>query len=287
MTRTKKRTDIHRPAVIRPEDYEFVGFEYLKIEGFGDCAAILAEREVIRAHMDRTGGTYSSHQHGGNCHVCGAAAIYTVLFYHEATNSYVRTGQECAELLGCREDGDKFRRAVQDAREAAAGKRKAQALLDDAGLSAAWPVYLQGGASHEAATVVDIVGKLVRYGSISPAQTNYLRSLVDRIQRRPEIEAQRAKEHEAAAPLPITDRRVTICGTVVSVRSNDFGARMLVKHADGWKVWGSLPASLDSDGLTGKTVEFCATVKPSKDDAKFGFFSRPTKARVLTETGEA
>jgi hypothetical protein len=55
---------------------------------------------------------------------------------------------------------------------------------------------------------------------------------------------------------------------------------MLVKHKDGWKAWGSLPAAL-SEAKRGDVVSFEAKIKPSDDDAKFGFFARPTKAKVL------
>src|SRR3954467_8647095 len=92
-----KRTDTHRPSAIIPSEYTWVAQEVAPIFGLGDCHFILAERERIRAHMDRTGGTYAGHAHGGNCMVCGNAnAIYTILFYHEPTNSYVRMGERCA-----------------------------------------------------------------------------------------------------------------------------------------------------------------------------------------------
>jgi hypothetical protein len=59
--------------------------------------------------------------------------------------------------------------------------------------------------------------------------------------------------------------------------------KMLVVTDTGWKVWGTMPAALDVD--RGARVRFTATVKPSDDDPHFGFFSRPTKAQVLTPVG--
>ncbi|MCP4994759.1 MAG: hypothetical protein GY934_13410 [Gammaproteobacteria bacterium] len=73
MMTTEARRDIHRPSAINVEDYEFVALECIKIEFFGDCE--LARRE-------RTGGKWSSHAHGGNCHICGAWMGYSVAFYH-------------------------------------------------------------------------------------------------------------------------------------------------------------------------------------------------------------
>lgn len=277
------RTDIHRPSVIEPANYQFVAFEHLKSDGIGDAIYMQMQRRLIREHMARTGDTYSRHAHGGNCHICGAAAIYTALFYHADSRAYVRTGLECAEKLEC--DGvEQFRREIKTALEQATGKRKAKAVLEAAGLAHAWTIYLTDSANdkRDESTLREIIGKLVKYGSISEAQTRFLRSLADRIERRPAIEAQRAAETEAAAPVPVTDKRVTVSGKVLTVRKSDpdagqFGDRMLIQHADGWKVWGSVPLALD--GVKhGDNVVFDARIKVSDKDSKFGFFSRPTKA---------
>ncbi len=285
----KMRTDIHRPSAIVPEDYEFVGCEVVKIEDMGSVAMMQSERERIRAHMARTGGRYSTHAHGGNCHVCGNAnAIYTVLFWHQPTNVYIRVGQDCADKMDCG-DPTMFRRlsalrdGVQADRQTRAGKAKAEAILADAGLTQAWTAYVaerQDSDCRAHDILRDIVGKLVKYGSISDAQINFLRRLVDQIAHQPQIEDQRKAEHEAAEPVPVTDKRIALCGTILAIKQGEFdnSVRMLVKHPDGFKLWGSLPASL-SDAEVGDTVEFFATVRPSDRDPKFGFFSRPTKAR--------
>ena len=84
MASRTKRTDVHAPSRINPEDYEWVGIEYKKQDGdpLGDAMELKWMREQIERHMKKTGGDYSNHEHGGNCHVCGAHCIYTVLFYH-------------------------------------------------------------------------------------------------------------------------------------------------------------------------------------------------------------
>lgn len=94
------RTDIHRPSAINPAEYEYVGPEHIKIEGFGDCAYVLEMRRRIQEHMTRTGGTYAHVETTGNCQVCGSVnMIYSVLFYHRPSNTYIRTGQDCADKL--------------------------------------------------------------------------------------------------------------------------------------------------------------------------------------------
>lgn len=131
------RTDIHRPSAIEPADYEFVGCDYVPDDGIA-----MADTAVIHAHIARTGGKFSSHEHGGNCHVCGAHCLYTAVFFHAATNSYIRTGFDCAEKLGMG-DAERFRAfraGVKNALDARAGKRKAEAFCEQHGLAAAWEI---------------------------------------------------------------------------------------------------------------------------------------------------
>lgn len=288
------RTDIHRPSAISPEDYEYVAQEVHRIEGMMDIAIVLQNRETINNHMKRTGGTYSGHTHGGNCMVCGSAnAIYTVLFYHAKTNSYVRMGQDCAIKCECgsAEDFRNFREHVKAAMACKAGKAKAQLILAEAGLSKAWDIYLDPRPTgikesepipFEEFTTVDIVGKLVQYGSLSDNQFSFLKKLVGRIDTRAERKAKQEAENAAAKPIP-GEGRYEIVGTVISVKfqESDFGTtlKMLVKHEDGWKVWGTVPSILEVN--KGDVVKFKATVQLSKDDPKFGFFKRPACAEVV------
>lgn len=137
------RNDIHCPKNIVPADYVFVGLNARRWEYGAYPLAVLAERDRVAAHMARTGGTWSDHQHGGNCMVCGAHCIYTAAFYHAKTNSYIYTGMDCAEKLGL-QDANRFRvfrDAVEAARHHRAGKKKAEGLLLQAGLTRAWELY--------------------------------------------------------------------------------------------------------------------------------------------------
>lgn len=278
-----KRTDIHCPSQIVPEDYEFVAFGHQKIENFGDCAFILEERERFLAHMKATGAKFSNHEHGGNCDICGAHCVYDAIFHHAATNVYIRIGLDCTEkMFNMEVEG--FRIACRNALKNQAGKRKAEAILEVEGLTAAWNIYKVGGPSKEEGIICDMVARLVKYGDLSERTINYLKVLVDRVARRPEIEAQRAAEREAAAPLPETADRIKIEGQVLSVKTEDshfgFVTKILVKTEAGWKVYGNAPRS--ANGVErGQNVVFFARIKPSRDDNKFGFFSHPSKFEVI------
>jgi hypothetical protein len=276
------RCDIHRPSVLIVSDYEFIEFEYL---GPDNWQGMDARRATIHAHMERTGGTYSHHAHGGNCHICGARAIYTALFHHRPSNVYIRTGLDCADKLDCG-DADSFRVLVRSALEQQAGKRKAETVLTNVGLDAAWRIYADRATGREEGIICDIVERLVRYGSISPAQTAFLHRLCEQIASRSTVAAKREQERSAAAPLPITDARVTVIGTVLSTKTVEtpYGTqiKMLVQHRDGWKVFGSIPDSIMSAVENGITVRFDAKIQASRDDTKFGFFNRPTKATIVS-----
>lgn len=289
------RTDIHRPSVINPADYDFVAYDYY---GPGnDDLGLAAERMAFRAHRERTGGTFSGHEHGGSCHVCGANALYVAKFHHAASNTYIVTGEDCAEKMhmGDARRFRAFRTKVREGLEAIAGKNKAKAVLERAGHGKAWDLYTaenRDGWKYEEATINDIVCKLVRYGSISGKAMNYLGVLLDKLAKRDEVEAAReaarAAERATAVDVPVTSGRVTVSGEVLTLKGVEtaFGyvTKMLVKTDAGYKLWGSKPSGLEV--AKGDKVEFMARIERSKDDSKFGFWSRATKAKV-TEAASA
>jgi len=261
--------------------------------------------------MARTNGELR-HYSNGSCGICGnVQAIYLVLFYHAKSNEYIVAGVNCAQKLdmGCDFKAvELFKRRCADAREQLAGKRKAIALLSDAGLIDAWDIFnaefpkcteecLKAGLAqdyhrctcearhsdynkYEEGVIRDIVGKLVKYGNISDAQRGFISKLLGNIVRRPIIEAERAAEKELAAP--VENGRLTVEGTVLSMKEvenpNRFSRwgpdttwKLLIRLDNGAKVWGSRFANLEK----GDRVKFTATFQQSKDDTKFGFYKRP------------
>lgn len=278
------RTDIHRPSIITPDDYQFVSFH----SHHADYLANFIEQEQFRAHMAATGGKFSDHNHGGSCHVCGAHAMTVARFYHSPSNTYVQTGEDCAAKL---HKGDalnfrSFRVKAKAGIDAVAGKRKANMVLENANLTSAWDIYYNGldnaPTAWEENTIYDIVCNLVKYGSISDKQKSFLGNLLGRIADRPQIAAQRAAEVAAALPIPVEGRMV-VTGAVLTLKGQEteFGyvTKMLVQHAEGWKVWGTVPKAL-AEVKKGQQVIFTATITVSDNDPKYGFFKRPAKAMV-------
>ncbi|MNE35827.1 hypothetical protein D3C80_1296090 [compost metagenome] len=304
------RIDIHRPSAIIPSDYVFVcAFSYSE-------AALMpgvldAERATLERHMAHTGGEFSKHEHGGSCHVCGAWMKDYAIFFHVPTNTYIKTGFDCAQKMEF-DDPDLFRR-IRDRRLAAeksvAGKLKAEGLIDEMGLSLevaysifrkdGWGVYANDELLDKFAELVwfentlyaacDIIRALVKYGNLSEKQWDYLGKCLVRIAGAQEQLDNRAAieaaKHANSKPAP--EGKVVVVGKVISHKYseniyNGVDHKMLVEHADGWRVWVTVPAAI-SELDKGWEVQFTATLTPSPDDKFFCFGSRPSKASIISQ----
>ena len=96
----------------------------------------------------------------------------------------------------------------------------------------------------------------------------------------------RALENEGAEPVPTTDARIVITGTVLKVdvkEGFEYGSTrtvLTVQDDRGFKVWGTQPSALDAVAPNDR-ITFTAKVNASDRDEFFGFYSRPTKAKTL------
>lgn len=305
------RTDVHRPTEINPEDYQYVCVQYLwqtSDPSFEELAFNKSEKDIFLAHKEKTGGKFANIEHGGTCFCCGANARFVARYFHEKTNSYIDLGERCSFKLD-EGEADAFRtlrRSVANARLAQAGKRKAKALLSDLGLMQAWDLYESKAYSdvRQESTIINIVSKVVKYGNISEKQAKLIKDLFHYLNNKERIDAERKAQRDAekAAAAPCPSGRVIVTGTVLSAkpRETQYGVdvKVLVKDDSGFTVWGNLPKELSdlvewvSDGdfydkrprLKDKLprVEFVATITPSPEDTKFGFFKRPSKAKALS-----
>ena len=92
--------------------------------------------------------------------------------------------------------------------------------------------------------------------------------------------------------------RIEVTGTVeqLTTRDTEYGTayKMIIETDEGWRLWVTQPQSLfeipEDDGemdrlrsvIAGERVAMTVTVRPSDDDPKFAWGSRPAKA-VLAE----
>jgi hypothetical protein len=128
----------------------------------------------------------------------------------------------------------------------------------------------------------DIYRKLQQYGNLSERQ---VAAVLRGAERDAEFAARREAERiELKSVAPLAEGRRFIAGEIVSAKwkVTPYGmqAKMLVREAEGNKVWGTIPANLVPDDeelqpLVGALVSLTGTVRRADDDPHFGFFSRP------------
>jgi hypothetical protein len=307
-----KRTDVHRPSAFNHDDYEFIGCGSYQI---GDCAlaqiCINEANKKIADYQDRTGAKFSTHSHGGNCHVCGATFLDFAVFLHRPSGDLIRVGVDCAEKIA---DGhalaqfsiyrDKAAAARRRARGIKIGRERleercpaAAAILDARDeYIASTPCDPETGApldgsrwvceTYEQETIADIVGRLYHKGSLSEAQWNFLDALCERQADHDRRAAERAAERESRPEIPsdVLDGRVELEGEVVALKAVEsvYGlqTKVLVKSDAGWVVWGTLPSAL-VEAKHGDRVRFVCRVTAG-DERGFGFFSRPSKPAFVS-----
>ena len=181
-----------------------------------------------------------------------------------------------------------FRERVKAGLQVAAGKAKAQATLADAGLSRAWAVYAateRNDHRWEENTITDIVGKLVKYGSVSEKQQAFIGSLLAKIDGRAAVDAQRAAAKALSQHVGTVGERRAFNLTVKAVPSFDTDYGTMYVHI-----------CRDQDGNTviykgkeiakkGQTVTLKATVKDhgERDGEKQTVIARPANIEVASQ----
>jgi len=127
------------------------------------------------------------------------------------------------------------------------------------------------------------------YGKLSQKQGAAVLKIIDgNIAKKAEWAAKSAAESANAEP--IVNGKQVITGEVITVKTQEgyYGdtLKMLVRDDRGFKVWGTVPSALSEAAyeaettVNGSRVTFSATVEASEDDNKFGFYKRPTKAKL-------
>jgi len=323
------RKDGFRPSVINAAEFTFVSQHYL---GHSEeawealCNEMADEHENLLAHQEaHPGFTVAGHKWPGICDCCGARYLYGATFHTAVTNTYISVGNTCAGKLRM---GDpvafkRFRDQVNTWKKHQERVAKARAYLTTVGLLAMLDMYLdKANRSIEfpEVTLRDMCSKVIGWGSeLSEKQQAFAHKLLKQIADRPNLEAEREARDAARKPVPVTDKRITIAGIVISAKYDQGGwvdgqsfprpesIKIVIETAEGWKVWGSAPRELygavgylerapddtapikyrsmeqAAADLKGVTVQLDARVTVSDKDSKFGFFKRPTKAAIVTQ----
>lgn len=214
---------------------------------------------------------------GFTCFRCGGER-----FEHRTVSVY--TAEKLAKLNASR---DKQRAKADEKARAAAAVREAEQAAAVASRKDAF--YAARGALLEAAApyverssfLQNVVAKAHETCTLTERQVEAIVSAINQL-----------KAEDAGIPCP--SGTTVITGKIVSFRRVEsvYGTTLKVLVVDdrGFKVWGTVPNEVGEaigwdydNSIRGVRVTFTATVQPSNDDPKFGFYSRPRKASVLQE----
>lgn len=225
----------------------------------------------------------------GTCDHCGAHFHYGARFVERNTGESLIVGNVCATsnmgLTGHEYADKQLRSAVKRARSTKEANAKMRALAPNRRAA----LEYQHNISH------DLRSKFRKYHALSIKQWALAKKL---LREGMERDAQRAEERAKLTPIPadVLANRTTITGTVLTTKMQDgyYGTtyKMLVLDDRGFKVWGTVPNSIDDVVYNGRQagatirVEFTAAIDASDDDDTFGFFKRPTKASAEAQDAE-
>ena len=144
----------------------------------------------------------------------------------------------------------------------------------------AWAATLSSASSDYLQNVGAILSDPTQW--IGNRHLGYALSAIPAYRRETARNAERAAQ--VATRTPVVEGRQVIVGKIESVRSEQtqFGwqTKARITTDAGFVVWGTLPAAI-IDATPGTRVELTATVTASSSDPTFGFYSRPSKAKVL------
>lgn len=275
------RTDIHRPAALVTEDYSFIAAFDTQQGIANKPEAYVTWRNDLFAKVFATNDERGMNQ----CHHCGARMRYTGVLLHTPTGQHIAVGETCMD--------NRFALATnefQALRKAAELDRAAHRIVKAVEAFVLANVDLAWLASKDHTSfpfglatnwfVCDVARKLRQYGDLSERQIEAIRKAAAQA----EVRANTPVIEEVL--VPVVEGRIVITGTVLTTKwqDSDYGGslKMLVKDERGFKVWGTVPSSVNVD--RGDTITFTATVEAKEGEIGFGFFKRPSKATATPTT---
>lgn len=288
------RTDPHSPTNMDPTAYTFLGcYDNADPDAW-------AKPEPYKARLAAALSKLAALASEGRCTHCGAIIRYTAILRFDATGENILVGETCLDnrfALESKAEFDALRKAASEKRAEQRIVTKVSAWLTT--LVGAQPEAVidfladkhdrKGHSEHLWYGVTQMRYKLWAYGyELSPKQLALVAKCLVEAEQAPvriAAKAQAEAEAKASETMPPTGR-VTVTGTILSTKwqDSDYGStlKMLV-DAGTYRLWGSVPSKLQVS--KGDQVTFSADVTPK--EIGFGFFKRPTQAKVLASQAAA
>ncbi len=291
------RSDMHAPSQVDPARYVYLTSVDLDETFRGPDAHLLRAK---RSDLERRLKAGSPHSRFDQCAHCGAYLRYVAVMQYTPNGDTLPWGHDCLETLGMLDSAAAAKlRQLKLARQRRVTAELNQAAIEefqqDSPELFKW-MQLVRDEGHDFEFVRSVVGQFFQdpvrglsekqYQGLVKCWQGHLK--YEKAKQEREAEAERTDRQE----VPDGNQRIQIRGKVISIdeRENEFGWRVVMTVEDdrGFRVWGTAPSSIQdtlgqhADDLP-IPVEFMARVAQSPDDRYFGFFTRPTKARVLED----
>lgn len=282
------RKDAHAPASkeFDPQAYICLGV----FDGHEHWGNHAARREMVSRLVDR--GYKFGPGSSDRCGHCGSRMRYAALMAREDMKEFIFVGEQClgGRFEMTKAEFDSLRKAAKLNKERATKAEIAARMLEENewlrefNASDISDSFLSDLAIHAHN------GRVLTERQIEAGAKAWVKAQ--------ERDAQRKVEAENAVPAP--EGKVTVVGEVKTVKWQEsiYGGqlKMLVLADEGFKVWSTVPTSLQGvtglvsgnewkftqDVQVGERVEFTATLTPSDNDNTFAIAKRPTKARILS-----
>lgn len=291
------RTDPHSVSRFNPSDYTYA-FAYAAAHTI-DGWVIPAFNVEPALHAVATGKRAKCPMADGSprgifsCDVCGAHFVHGEAWEHTPTGELVFLGHQCAAKYEMHAEDPAYAKALAAHRGRVTARLQKLARIASARRFLAERPELKAALRCGHRITRDLVAKLLQWGNLTDGQANLALKLA---REATEKAAEKVAEPEWAT-IPADLGRATFKARVLHTKwvqgfgYNQETLKMLVaaELADGrvLKLWGTCPDVLLGQLVKGRTITFAAKVEPSKDDPKFGFFSRPTKAAYIDGQPEA
>jgi hypothetical protein len=284
-----QRTDPHRPGAIVPQDYdlEFYFTSAVDPDGFS------LDEDGLKQLADFEDRKLMVNIHGAfQCDICGAWYTWGAGFIHTPSGMIVTMGRDCAEkyqVAANMPGWERYKGMAIDKARARARRAEMRAKVRE--FAAAHPDVMVALKAIKGDYVGnDLRHNLMKWGSLTAPQIKYVFTLQARVARKAEWDAAEAEINWI--DVPVSSKRVTVSGEVLTIKwqENDYGGslKMLLRvdtDEGSYKLWGTVAAAIDPK--RGDLVTFDARVERSRDDSKFGFYNRPTKASITGVNIEA
>ena len=278
------RTDIHKPSLLDPAEYEFMAAFYQ-----GGSEDMMKSYQYDMQEYDEALERYSvfqgNHDSKGTCDHCGAAFAHGALFLHIPTQELIHVGHICASnTVGLPDKAAAARKKAEKyaAKQAAHRKQmeKTEGWRNENAVLLEW----MENQENPHGFIISLLSTVHKWGDLSQAQTRAAYKWMEGAAKR-EAKAAEAAERLSNA-MPVRDGRYDILGTILSKKwkNTQFGdqLKMVVELPDGNRIYGTVPKALRAAGVEiGSEIKFTATVEKSKNDEHFGFFAKPTNAEVI------